>query len=128
MHKATGNPGSKLNIMEHPLKDNIESLFEKTGDYLETSVDMYKLKAVDTSSDLISSLASRLIVLFVFLVSIILVNFGIAFYLGELLNKTYYGFFIVAGFYLFTGFVFYAMRNSWFKKPIADKLIEKFLK
>ena len=114
--------------MENPVKDNIESLFEKTGDYLETRIDLYKLKAVNTSSDMMSSLVSRLIVLFVFSLFIIVVNIGLALFLGELLGRSYYGFFILAGFYLITGIIFYYMRRKWLKEPIADKLIEKLLK
>jgi len=120
--------GDKSLKMESQVKENIESLFEKTGDYLETRVDLYKLKAVDTSSDMLSSLLSKLIVLFVFSLFIVIVNIGIALLLGELMGKSYYGFFVVAGFYLITGLIFYSMRKKWFKEPIADKLIEKLLK
>jgi len=114
--------------MENQVKDNIESLFEKTGDYLETRIDLYKLKAVDTSSDIISSLVSKLVVLFVFIICIIALNIGIAFFLGELVGRIYYGFFIVAGFYFIAGLLFNSMRRKWFKEPIADNLIKKLLK
>ena len=114
--------------MENQVKDNIESLFEKTGDYLETRIDLYKLKAVDTSSDIISSLVSKLVVLFVFIICIIALNIGIAFFLGELVGRIYYGFFIVAGFYFIAGLLFNSMRRKWFKEPIADSLIKKLLK
>ena len=122
------SPGDKSFNMENQVKDNIESLFEKTGDYLETRIDLYKLKAVDTSSDMISSLVSKALVLFVFAIFVIIVNIGIALLLGEVLGKSYYGFFIVAGFYLITGLIFNAMRRKWFKEPIADSLIKKLLK
>ena len=121
-------PDNKLLKMENQVKDNIESLFEKTGDYLETRIDLYKLKAVDTSSDIISSLVSKLVVLFVFIICIIALNIGIAFFLGELVGRIYYGFFIVAGFYFIAGLLFNSMRRKWFKEPIADNLIKKLLK
>ncbi len=114
--------------MENQTTDTIEALFEKTNDYLETRFDLYKLKVVDKSSDIISSLASRLIVLLVFLLFIIIINIGIALLLGELLGKVYYGFFVLAGFYLIIGLIFYTNRKKWFKDPFADKLIRKFLK
>ena len=114
--------------MESQVKDNIESLFEKTGDYLETRIDLYKLKAVDASSDIISSLASKLIVLLVFAIFVIAVNIGVALFLGDLLGRSYYGFFIIAGFYLLAGLLFNSMRRKWFKEPIADSLIKKLLK
>lgn len=112
--------------MENPVKDNLESLFERAGDYLETRIDLYKLKAVDKSSDIISSLVSKLIVLMAFFLCTIIVNIGIGLLLGELLGKTYYGFFVLAGVYLIIGIIFNSMRKKWFKDPIVDKLITKF--
>ena len=127
-HETGKLPDNKLLKMENQVKDNIELLFEKTGDYLETRIDLYKLKAVDTSSDIISSLVSKLVVLFVFIICIIALNIGIAFFLGELVGRIYYGFFIVAGFYFIAGLLFNSMRRKWFKEPIADNLIKKLLK
>jgi len=132
-HNPPGNdikisPADNLKNMETAVKDNIESLFEKTGDYLETRIELYKLKAVDTSSDLVASLVSKVIVLFIFSIFAIVVNFGIALFLGDLLGKSYYGFFIVAAFYLIIGLIFYSMRRKWFKDPIADGIIKKLLK
>lgn len=121
------NSAYKPDSMENQVKDNIESLFEKTSDYLETRVDLYKLKAVSSSSDLIASLVSKAIMLFVFSIALIIVNIGIALFIGELLGKSYYGFFVVAALYLVTGLIFKAMRRKWFKEPIADGLIKKLL-
>lgn len=119
-HQATDNKASS--------KENIESLFEMTGDYLETRADLLKLKAVDRSSDVIASLISKLIVLFALTICMVIVNIGIALLLGELLGKTYYGFFVVGGFYLIAGVIFYTMRRKWFKEPIADSIIKKLMK
>jgi hypothetical protein len=43
------------------------------------------------------------------------------------LGKMFYGFFIVAGFYLLLGLLFYSMRNRWFKEPISNMIIQKIL-
>jgi hypothetical protein len=120
--------GDKILIMENQATDSIESLFEKAGDYVETRIDLFKLKAVDKSADIISSIASRLVVLFVIAIFIIILNIGIGLLLGELLGKTYYGFFVLAGFYLITGLIFHSMRRKWFKDPIVDTMIKKFFK
>ena len=114
--------------MENQLKDNIESLFERAGEYVETRVDLYKLKAVDKSSDVLSSVISKMIVLLVFVMFIFIVNIGVALLLGELLGRSWYGFFVLAGFYFITGIIFYYMRKKWFKSPIADRMIQKLLK
>lgn len=44
--------------------NSFELLFEKTCDYLDTRIELTKLKAVDKTSDLISSLTTRLIIFF----------------------------------------------------------------
>ena len=114
--------------MENQLKDNIESLFERTTEYIETRIDLYKLKVVDKSSDVLSSVISKMIVFLVFVMFIFIINIGIALLLGELLGKSWYGFFALAGFYLITGLIFNSMRRKWFKEPIANKMIQKILK
>lgn len=114
--------------MEPKVSDHIESLFEKAGEYIETRIDLYKLQAVDKSSDVLSSIISKTIVLLVFSMFIFIINIGIALLLGDVLGKLWYGFFILAGFYLIIGIVFYNMRKKWFKGPIADNIIRQFLK
>ncbi len=109
-------------------RDNIESLFEKTGDYIETRIELYKLRAVETSSDIIGSVVSKLIVSFAALAFLFLVNIGVALWLGQLMGRAYLGFFTLAGVYLLAAFIIYKMRKKWVKEPLVDKLIEKMLK
>lgn len=119
--------GDKSFNMENQASDNIETLFAKAGDYVETRIDLFKLKAIDRSSDVISSLVSKLAVLIAFTIFFIILNIGLALLLGELLGKSYYGFFVLAGLYLITGLIFNSQQKKWFKEPIVDKLIKKFL-
>ena len=121
-------PGSKTLIMENQAKDNIELLLDKGSDCLSTRIDLYELKVADTSSDVLSAVISKAIVFSVFAVFFLIANIGIALLLGELLGKLYYGFFIVAGFYLIAGIIIKTMQKKWLKEPLADKLIEKLLK
>ena len=109
--------------MENQAKDNIELLLDKGSDYLSTRIDLYKLKVVDTSSDVLSAVISKGIVFTVFAVFFLIANIGIALLLGELLGKLYYGFFIVAGFYLIAGIIIKTKKKKWLKEPLADKLI-----
>lgn len=114
--------------METKAKENIESLFEQGGEYLETRLDLYKLKAVDKSSEAVSSLIAKLVLLLLLFVFILVLNIGISFFLGELLGKVSYGFFIVAGFYLVCLLVFLLIQKKWIKEPLADKIVEQLLK
>ncbi|OFY91885.1 MAG: hypothetical protein A3K10_05805, partial [Bacteroidetes bacterium RIFCSPLOWO2_12_FULL_31_6] len=77
----------------------IEPLFERAEAYGKTSYELIKLKAVDKTSDVLSTFVSRGAVILVLSMFIVIVNIGIALFLGDLLGKSYYGFFCVAGFY-----------------------------
>src|ERR1700722_8513629 len=78
---------------------SLEELFQRTGEYLETRVDLIRLKAIDKSSDAISSLAANIAVIVVVSMIVMMLSIGAALWLGDLLGKSFYGFFIVAGFY-----------------------------
>lgn len=107
-------------------RDHIEDLFDKAGDYVETRVRLYKLKAVDKVSDVASTVISKLIVAVAVLFFILMLNLGLAFLVGEALGKIYYGFFVMAGFYLLVWLVFSAQQEKWFKTPIVNSIIKKF--
>ncbi|HTB51818.1 MAG TPA: hypothetical protein VK718_03510 [Ferruginibacter sp.] len=107
---------------------HIESLFEKTGEYFETKAELFKLRAADKSSDLISSVLSRLIIAFFISSCFLLVNIGLAILIGNSLGELYYGFFIVAGFYLVIIALLYSLRNKWLKVPISNLIIKNIFK
>jgi len=111
--------------MENEPINNVESLFERAGDYLETRLDLWKLKATQKSSDIISSIASGFILILIAATFIMIVNIGIALLLGELMGKSYYGFFVLAAFYLIAGLIFKASKNKWVKDPVTNAIIKK---
>lgn len=112
--------------MENPI-NSVEALFEKTTDYLETRIELVKLQAVNKITDVVSSFISRLVIVIIAVLLVVVLNTGIAIWLGEVLGKMYYGFFCLAGFYLVLIIILAAGRHSWLKKPIGDKLVKKML-
>jgi hypothetical protein len=105
----------------------IESLLEKTEAYGKTTLELSKLRALKTTTVVITSLISRLIVIIVILLFIVALSTGIALLLGEVVGKSYYGFFIVAAFYLVAGIVAYFFLHKWIKKPVSDLIIKQVL-
>lgn len=105
----------------------VESLIDRVKSYVETRIDLLRLKAIDKSSSFLSFFISLIVVILISFISVILLSVGIALLLGDLLGKLYYGFFIVAGFYLITGLVLYSLREKWLKAPIADSMIKKLM-
>jgi hypothetical protein len=106
----------------------IESLLEKVTDYGVTSFELVKLKALDRTSDAISSFVPHSIVFGLIAVLLLFLNLGIAFWLGDILGKIYFGFFIVAGFYCIVGIVMHFFLHDWLKKIICNFIIKVVLK
>lgn len=105
----------------------IGSLFEKTEHYAKATVELYKLKAIDKSADIISTFIARLIVVLCLTLFFVLLNIGIALWIGEALGKSYYGFFMVAGIYALGGILLHAYRNKWVKMPIQNSVLTQVL-
>ena len=98
----------------------IDPLVEKAEQYGKTSYELLKLKTVEKTADIVSTSVSRgAVVLFLSMFTVI-VNIGIALWLGDILGKTYYGFFCVAGFYGIIGGVLYFFMHNWIKKRVSN--------
>lgn len=107
---------------------HLDSLISKAGDFVETKTTLWKLKAVDKTSDTLSDVASSIMVILFIMLFILVFSIGIALLLGEWLGKNYYGFFIVAGLYGIAGVIAYKYRKSWIKAPVSNFIIHKILK
>ncbi|MES2619762.1 MAG: hypothetical protein V4615_02845 [Bacteroidota bacterium] len=107
--------------------DLIETLYERAESYGKTTYELTKLKSLETTTVVVTSLVSRLSVIIMISLFALVLNIGIALWLGELLGKSYYGFFIVAGFYLLAGVVLHFFLLKWIKKPMSDLIIAQAL-
>ena len=113
------------------MEDNdklIESLLEKVTDYGKTTFELVKLKALDKTSDVISSMLPHGLVIILTASFLIFLNFGLAFWMGEILGKIYYGFFVVATFYGLIGFIIHFFMHKRIKKMVHDNFIKQMLK
>ncbi|WP_309609972.1 hypothetical protein [Flavobacterium sp.] len=106
----------------------IETLFEKAEVFTKTSLELLKLNAISKSSDILASLAVKLVSATMVATFFLFLNIGLAFWVGELLGKSYYGFFVIAGFYAFIGIIFNIFKNSLIKEPIKNSIISEILK
>lgn len=104
----------------------IESLFEKSEAYAKTNLDLFKLKAIDNTADVVSTVLSKLVFYVVVLLVIFSINTGLALWIGEMLGKLYYGFFIVAAFYVLLALVLYFVPGL-IKSPVNNSIILKML-
>jgi len=105
----------------------IESLWEQTEDYGKTTYELSKLKVLESFILIITSLVAKVSVILVASLFVLVLNIGIAFLLGDLLGKTYYGFFIVAAFYFFAAVILHLFLYKWIKNPISDLIIQQVI-
>jgi hypothetical protein len=105
-----------------------KALIERASEYGKTSYELAKLKAVDKASDVVSTFVPHSIVFVVVASFVLFLNLGIAMWLGDLLGKLFYGFFLVAAFYVFTGILIHFFLHKWLKRLVSDYFIKHALK
>jgi hypothetical protein len=106
----------------------LESLLERGEEFGKTSFALLKLKALDKSSGILSTIVSRVFAIIIFFMFFLLGTLGTCLWLGEILGKSWYGFFVVASFYGITAVVVYFFMHKWLKKIVGDFIIEQILK
>ena len=107
---------------------HFESLLYKAGEYAESRADLLKLKLADKTSDTVSDAAASLVVFLFLAFFLLILSTGLSLLVGEWLGKTYYGFFVVAGFYGIAGIILHVNRKNFIKTPVSNFIIGKFLK
>src|SRR4030095_10188127 len=107
---------------------DISGLLSESKEYVETKLELWKLKAIEKVAEVTSSLIARVILFMVLMCFWIMLSIGIALWIGDSLGKMMYGFFIVAAFYGIAGLLFFVFRNALIKTPIGNKLVHEFLK
>jgi hypothetical protein len=106
----------------------IESLLQRTMEYLKTSYELVRLKTIDKVSDVISSFLPNLFVFALILSFFLFFNIGLAFWLGSLLEKPFLGFFIVSGFYFLAALVLYLFLYKRIKRSFYNFIIKRMSK
>jgi hypothetical protein len=106
----------------------MKALFEKAEQFIRTSIELLKLKALDKAADTISSIVSGLAMVIFLFFFIFILSIGLALYLGDILGKAYLGFFIVSGFYMVCGILVKVFGHTWLKMPVFNAIVKKTLK
>ncbi len=109
-------------------KELAEDLFEKTQAFVRTSLELYKLRMTDKLAIVLASLVSRIIIIILVLLVFVMVNIGLAIWIGDELGRTYDGFFIIAGLYALIALTVYIFRDPLIKNPIINSIISQILK
>lgn len=106
----------------------IATLFERAEDYGKTTLKLLELNAIGKSADVVSSLVSRIVVIMTVVLSVLIINIGIALWIGRLLGESFYGFFIIGGSYALLALLLQLFRDQWIKYPVSNSIIKQMLK
>jgi len=105
-------------------QNHIETLLQTAAEYGKTNYQLAKLKLIDKTSNVVSSLIPLFIVFAILSSFLLFCSLGVAFWIGEILGKVYYGFFVVAGFYCLVGFIMQVFMHRCLKKIICNYFIK----
>jgi len=105
----------------------VEELFYKLKDYIETTVDLYKLKAINKVSGFTSTIIVSIILIILLFLILICISVGFALLIGLWLGHAFWGFFIMGVLYLIIGLILFSSRSKLLKEPISNKFIKELI-
>lgn len=106
----------------------VESLIERAKEYGQTTFELTRLKALDKAADVVSSFVPGSLVVILIFSFLLFLSLGLAFWFGDLLGKTYYGFLLIAAFYLLSGLIIHLFLSKRIKRMVGDNFIKQMLK
>lgn len=101
----------------------IEIFFEEAAAYSKTTIELMRLVAISKTADLLSLITAGLVITIITGVFAVFMNIGVAMWLGEVLGKPYYGYFIVGGFYGLLALLLIVLRKSLIIRPVNNAII-----
>ncbi len=113
------------------MEDNtnlIETLLVRASQYGKTSYELIKLRTLHKVTDIVSTCIPNIIVIALMATLLLLFNLGLALWLGEILGKIYFGFFVVALFYGIIGLFLHFFMHNWIKKKVGNYIVKQALK
>lgn len=106
---------------------SIEDLFEKTKDYANTRIELFKLKSINKSANMLSALIMAVILSVLGVLVLILISIGFAKGINFFMGTSLWGYFIVAFIYVVAGLIFFINRKRFLKTPFSNWLIKNLI-
>jgi energy-coupling factor transporter transmembrane protein EcfT len=114
-------------MMEETFK-KVEELAEHVKEYVNNRISSMKLSTAEKSSGLLANIIARVIVVLVFVFFVAFVSIALAFFLAKKTGELYWGFLMVAGFYLLLALLVWALKERILRMPIMNAMLEQFFK
>ena len=104
--------------------EKVEGLTDHVKEYINTRVELTKLRIAEKTSLVIADLIAIAIVILLFLLVVVFGSVAGAWALSEWLGKPSLGFLIVAGFYLLLGIIVWIARSRIIRFPVMNAIIK----
>lgn len=103
--------------------EKIEGLSDHVKEYINTRVEITKLRIAEKTSLVIGNFIAAVIIALLFLFVLLFGSIAGAWALSDWIGKPYSGFLIVAGFYLLLGIIVWAARGRLIRFPVMNAII-----
>ena len=111
---------------EQSFKD--KNILDQVREYITTRIELTKIELIEKSSKIISKILTGILLSIFTLFILLFLSFGLATYLGQLMDNIAYGYFIVAGIYVIVFVILLLIRKVAFENPIINYQIKKRFK
>lgn len=115
-------------IAENSPKSDAESFLSKVEEYVDATVELFRLRLIAKCADIISSAITKLVLGFIFGAFILMLSIVTALWIGDWIGYPYSGFLVLAGFYGFLGCAGCIFRSQWIQNSSSNAIIKKMLK
>jgi hypothetical protein len=107
------------------LKAKTEQLTSDIGDLLDTYYKLTLIKATEKATSLSTGLFTVIVISLVSLSIFLFIGIGLSVWMGEVLNNTIAGYFVVALFYILLLVLFVKLRRKLVHPIIRDLIVRK---
>ncbi len=114
--------------MEEEEKSFTQRLYGLAEQFVKTSTELYKLKAINMFAGVFAAVSTGVILWLIFLMLLLFLSIGGAFYFGKLLGAWHLGFFVMAGIYALFGLIIYIYRVKCVTEVIRNMIVKQIFK
>jgi hypothetical protein len=107
--------------------NHFEKLTYNLKEYVNTRYDIVTLKVTQKVANIGSQTTAIILIGMMVSLFLLFINIAVALYLSSLLNNSYAGFFIVAGFYLVLTLIFILGRKKLIIVPLRNLIVKQIL-
>ena len=105
----------------------VDTLYTKVEDLIKSSIALTTLKLKARMALFMSTFAISLIVIAVVILIVLFLNIGLALWVGEMLGKSYLGFFMIGFVYFISMIIFRLFFYKMLKAKVSNLVIQNIM-